>query len=76
MKKRIAKKQMKKVLGIMAANDSIVVNCVSNSEYTGGTSIEREEDCYKSEIIYFRKRHGAPLLLKKRWNNLYQQVLS
>ena len=74
MKKRIAKKQIKKVVGYMTANGYPVVNCVSNPEYTGGTCVELDEDCFRFEITYTRKRHGAPLLLRNRYHKLYNKV--
>lgn len=74
MKRRLAKKQMKKVVGYMTANGLPVVNVVSNPEYTGGTCIELDEDCYRSEITYTRKRHGAPLLLRNRYHELYNKA--
>lgn len=74
MKKRLARKQIKKLLGY-DRNGSPVYNCVSNPSYTGGTSIgEEEEDCYKSEVRYIRKRHGAPLLLRNRYATLYNRI--
>ena len=74
MKKRIAKKQIKKVIGYMSANGFPVVNCVSNPKYTGGTCVERDEDCYRIEVVYTRKRRGAPLLLTKRFSKIYHEV--
>ena len=70
MKKRQAKKQIKKIIGIMPCCGQAVYNFVSNPRYNGGSCIELDEDCCKSEIIYRRKRHGAPLLLRNRWRHL------
>lgn len=74
MKKRIAKKQLKKMVGYMTVCGSPVYNFVTNPEYDGGSCIERDEDCYKCEITYTRKRRGAPLLLNKRWGKLYEEI--
>lgn len=74
MKKRQAKKQIKKCIGRLYANGLRVYNCVSNPVYTGGTCVEIDEDCYRFEIHYSRKRHGAPLLLRNRWLGLYNQI--
>ena len=74
MKKRLVKKQMKKVIGFMTANGGLVYNCVSNPEYNGGTCAERDEDCYRCEITYTRKRHGAPLVLRNRWQGMYDKI--
>lgn len=74
MKKRLAKKQIKKLLGY-DLNGNPVYNCVSNPEYTGGTSIGiYDEDCYRFEVHYIRRRHGAPLLLRNRWSELFNQI--
>lgn len=58
----------------MTANGYPVVNCVSNPEYTGGTCVELDEDCYRCEITYTRKRYGAPLLLRNRYHGIYAKV--
>jgi hypothetical protein len=76
MKKRLAKKQITKVIGYMAGNGFPVYNHVSNSEYNGGTCLPLEEDCYQFEITYTRKRHGAPLVLRNRWHNIYEKLLA
>ena len=74
MKKRQAKKQIKKCIGRLYANGLRVYNCVSNPEYTGGTCTVLDEDCYRCEVHYFRNRHGAPLLLSSRWHGLFNQT--
>lgn len=74
MNKRKIKKQIKKVVGYMAACGEPVYNCVSNPEYTGGTCVARDEDCYSCEIIYTRKRYGAPLLLTNKMMPLYKKI--
>lgn len=66
MKKRIAKKQLKKIIGYKTVNGNYVVNIVSSPDYTGGTCVIDDEDCYKCEITYTRKRYGVPLCVKRR----------
>lgn len=74
MKKRLAKKQIKKLIGYDVNGDP-VYNCVSNPEYTGGTSVGNDdEDMYRFEVRYIRKRYGAPLLLRNRWSELYEKI--
>lgn len=75
MKKRLAKKQIKKLIGYDVNGDP-VYNCVSNPEYTGGTCISEidDEDMYQFEVRYIRKRYGAPLLLRNRWSELYEKI--
>lgn len=73
MKKRLAKKQIKKIVGAMKVNGLPVFNCVSNPEYTGGSCVGLDEDCYKCEIDYCRK-YRRPLLLTKRWSKLYSEI--
>ena len=58
----------------MAANGLPVYNCVTNPEYTGGSCVELDEDCYRIEVVYTRKRYGAPLLLRKRYRKLYNII--
>lgn len=74
MKRRIAKKQIKKVVGFMAINGLDVVNVVSNPDYLGGTCVELDEDCYRCEIIYTRKRYGAPLCVKSRHERVFLDI--
>ena len=74
MKKRITKKQIKKVLGFMTANGLKVVNIVSNPEYTGGSCVEAEEDCYRCEITYTRKRYGAPLCVRTKHESVCLEI--
>ena len=74
MKKRIAKKQIKKVVGFMSVNGLDVVNVVSNSDYLGGTCVELDEDCYKCEITYTRKRYGAPLHVRDRHESVFLDI--
>lgn len=74
MKLRKVKKQIKKVVGYMAVNGYPVYNCVSNPEYTGGTCVELDEDCYRIEINYTRKRYGAPLLLTRKTYPIYRKI--
>lgn len=71
MKKRLVKKQMKKLVGYTIFGEP-VYNCVNNPEYTGGST--PTEDYYKCEIHYIRKRHGAPLFLRNKWLALYMRV--
>ena len=71
MKKRLVKKQMKKVVGYNV-NGEPVYNCVSNPEYTGGST--PDEDYYRCEVRYTRKRHGAPLLIRNRWTTILRRV--
>lgn len=75
MKKRIAKKKIKQVIGYMSANGFPVYNYVSNPEYTGGTCALTDEDCFRFEITYKRKRHGAPLHLTSRWIKTFGQAV-
>lgn len=51
-----------------------VVNVVSNSDYLGGTCVERDEDCYKCEITYTRKRYGAPLCVRTRHESVFIDI--
>ena len=74
MKKRLVKKQIKKCIGYMAVCGLPVYNCVSNPEYTGGTCVDRDEDCYRCEVVYTRKRYGAPLLLRNRYYEMYCKI--
>lgn len=74
MKRRIAKKQAKKVLGYMTVNGLKVVNVVSNPEYLGGTCVELDEDCYKCEVTYTRKRYGAPLCVRARHEAIFLDI--
>ena len=74
MKKRKAKKQIKKVVGFMTANGLAVVNVVSNQEYLGGSCVDRDEDCYRCEITYTRKRYGAPLCPKARHERVFLDI--
>ena len=74
MKIRKAKKQIKKCVGYMAANGYPVFNCVINPEYTGGSCAELDEDCYRFEIVYTRKRRGAPLVLDKVGYDLFMKI--
>lgn len=75
MKVRIAKKQIKKVLGYMSVDETTrVVNVVSNSEYTGGSCVERDEDCYRCEVTYTRKRYGAPLRPHVRHERVFLDI--
>ena len=75
MKRRIAKKQCKKVLGYMRVDKNTrVVNVVSNPEYLGGTCVERDEDCYRCEITYTRKRYGAPLCVKGKHEKVFLDI--
>ena len=74
MNKRQIKKQMKKVVGYMAVCGHPVYNYVSNREYSGGTCAERDEDCFKFEVIYTRKRYGAPIVLKNRWIETFGNI--
>lgn len=74
MKIRKAKKQIKKVVGFMAANGCDVVNCVTNPDYTGGSCVERDEDCYKIEICYTRKRYGAPVCPKSKHSDIFWKI--
>ena len=75
MKRRIAKKQCKKVLGHLNVDkNTTIVNVVSNPEYLGGTCVERDEDCYKCEIVYTRKRYGAPLCVKARHEKVFLDI--
>lgn len=74
MKRRIVKKQCKKVVGFMKANGLKVVNVVSNPDYLGGTCVEKDEDCYKCEIIYTRKRYGAPLCVKAKHEAVFLDI--
>lgn len=75
MKRRIAKKQIKKVIGYMNVdNNARVINVVSNKEYTGGTCVERNEDCYKCEITYTRKRYGAPLCPRTKHEEVFLEI--
>ena len=71
MKKRLVKKQMKKLLGY-TINGEPVYNCVTYPEYNGGSTID--EDYYRCEIRYTRKRYGAPLLIKNRWTTILRRV--
>ncbi len=71
MKIRKAKKQIKKVVGFMSANGLDVVNCVTNPEYTGGSCVELDEDCYKIELVYTRKRYGAPICPRDRHSDVF-----
>lgn len=74
MKKRIAKKQIKKVIGFMSSNGMDVVNVVSNPDYTGGSCVELDEDCYRIEITYTRKRYGAPLCVRNRHEEVFVEI--
>lgn len=74
MKKRIAKKQCKKVVGYMSANGLKVVNVVSNPDYLGGTCVETDEDCYRCEVTYTRKRYGAPLHVKAKHEKVFLDI--
>jgi hypothetical protein len=74
MKRRVAKKQIKKVVGYMTVNGLFVVNVVSNNEYTGGTCLDLDEDCYKCEITYTRKRYGAPLCVRARHESVFVDI--
>ena len=71
MKKRLVKKQMKKLLGFTINNEP-VYNCVSNPEYPGGST--PYEDYYRCEVRYTRKRYGAPLLIRNRWTTILRRV--
>ena len=72
MKKRLVKKQIKKVVGLFLGK--AVYNFVSNSMYDGGSCVEVYEDCFKCEIFFTRKRYGSPLLLRNRWNHVCDKV--
>jgi hypothetical protein len=74
MKRRIVKKQCKKVVGYMTANGLKVVNVVSNPDYLGGTCVEKDEDCYRFEITYTRKRYGAPLHVRARHEEVFLDI--
>lgn len=74
MKRRIVKKQCKKVIGFMTVNGFDVVNVVSNHDYLGGTCVELDEDCYRCEITYTRKRYGAPLCVKARHEEVFLEI--
>ena len=74
MKIRKVKKQIKKCIGFMAANGLNVYNCVTNPEYTGGSCAVLDEDCYSIEVVYTRKRYGAPLLLTGKMMSIYKKV--
>lgn len=74
MKRRIAKKQIKKVVGYMSVNGLDVVNVVSNPEYLGGTCVELDEDCYSIEVTYTRKRYGAPLCVKTKHKKVFLDI--
>jgi hypothetical protein len=73
MKKRLAKKQIKKVIGF-TLNGEEVMNFVTNADYNGGST--KDEDYYRFEVSYIRKRYGKPLLLKNRWAKIYEGVLN
>ena len=74
MKRRLAKKQIKKTVGYMTANGFPVVNCVSNTKYTGGSCWMLDEDCYGCEVTYVRRKHGSPLFLRRRWADIYNTI--
>lgn len=74
MKVRKVKKQLKKQVGYMAVNGCPVYNFVTNPEYTGGSAMPLDEDCYSIEVEYTRKKRGAPLLLTSRMSSVYEQV--
>ena len=74
MKIRTAKKQIKKVIGFMTANGFDVVNVVTNPDYTGGSCVELDEDCYSVEITYTRKRYGAPLCVRNRHAKVFAEI--
>lgn len=71
MKKRLVKKQLKKLIGY-TINGEPVYNYVTYPGYTGGSTLD--EDYYRCEIRYTRKRYGAPLLLRNRWDTLLRRV--
>ena len=58
----------------MSVNGMDVVNVVSNSEYTGGSCVELDEDCYRIEITYTRKRYGAPLCVKAKHEEVFLDI--
>lgn len=72
MKRRKVKKQIKKVIGTFQGLP--VVNVVSNPDYLGGTCVERDEDCYRCEISYTRKRYGAPLHVRARYERVFLDI--
>lgn len=72
MKRRKVKKQIKKVIGTFQGLP--VVNVVSNPDYLGGTCVERDEDCYRCEISYTRKRYGAPLHVRARHERIFLDI--
>ena len=75
MKRRITKKQCKKVLGHLNVDkNTTIVNVVSNPEYLGGTCVERDEDCYRCEVKYTRKRYGAPLHVKAKHEDVFLDI--
>jgi hypothetical protein len=74
MKIRKAKKQIKKCLGFMSANGYPVFNCVTNSDYTGGSCAKLDEDCYRIEIEYTRKRYGAPMVIDSVGYKLFCKI--
>ncbi len=71
MKKRLVKKQITKVIGYNV-NGEAVYNCVSNPEYNGGSTVN--EDYYNFEIKRTRKKYGSPLVLRKRYAQIYNRV--
>ena len=75
MKIRKAKKEIKKVIGFMAVDPfTSVVNVVTNREYDGGSCVERDEDCYRGEVIYTRKRYGAPICPKDKHQEKFWEL--
>ena len=58
----------------MNANGLKVANVVSNPEYTGGTCVETDEDCYRCEVTYTRKRYGSPLHVKARHEKVFDYI--
>ena len=72
---RKAKKEIKKVIGFMAVDPfTTIVNVVTNREYDGGSCVERDEDCYSCEVIYTRKRYGAPICPKIRHEEKFWEL--
>lgn len=58
----------------MSANGLKVVNVVSNPDYLGGTCVEKDEDCYRCEVTYTRKRYGAPLHVKAKHEKVFLDI--